>query len=69
MTTKILLTCAAFVALAATSQMIRRTRRVYVRPMGWIEVRERRLNLAMAFYGVAVLLGAIAWIVGDAAGK
>ena len=63
MATKILLACAAFVALAASSQMIRREHVVYMPQMGYVRARTRRTRLAFGLLAVALLLVTIAWVV------
>jgi len=63
MATKILLIIAAFIALVALFQMIKRSRQVYMRPMGYVQVTTRRTSLALALYGLAILLVSIGWIV------
>jgi hypothetical protein len=59
---KILLIVAAFVAFLATTQMVKRSRTVYVRPMGYVPVSTRRTNLALVLYGLAIVLAAIGWV-------
>lgn len=63
MATKILLICAAAVASLATTQMVKKSRTVYMRPMGYVTATTRNTNLALFLYGVALVLAAIGWVV------